>query len=113
MGRKVGALMKFTKGPWIIGDVSTEAHGIDTAIFVEIKSEEILLANALLEGPYIDDVQDLSEGYANARLIAAAPEMLKALEHIQNELCPSEYVKHSKDAIQLVNDAIKKAKGEL
>ena len=50
---------------------------------------------------------------ADAQLIAAAPDMLKALEHIQNELYPGEHVKHSKDAIRLVNDAIKKAKGEL
>jgi len=109
--------MKFTKGPWIIGDVSIEAHGIDTAMFVEIKSEEILLANALLEGPYIDDVQDLSEGYANARLIAAAPDMFEALEDAKNivELWASlEGINVDNDeTYKAVCSAIKKAKGEL
>jgi enoyl-CoA hydratase/carnithine racemase len=54
----------------------------------------------------------ITEFDANARLIAAAPELLEALEHISKELCDGEYVKHSPDAISKVKHAIAKARGE-
>jgi hypothetical protein len=51
-------------------------------------------------------------GYPNAHLIAAAPEMYEAIEHILKEICEGDFVKHSKDAIKKLNNALTKARGE-
>lgn len=61
---------------------------------------------------YEEVTSDSNTISANARLIAAAPDMLKALEHLEKELCPGEFVKHSQDAISKIKAAIKKARGE-
>lgn len=44
-------------------------------------------------------------------LILAAPEMLRVLEHFNNELIEDSYIKHSKDAIRKIKDILNKVKG--
>jgi len=48
---------------------------------------------------------------ANATLMAAAPEMLEALEMIQREITTTGAVKNSVHAVKAVNSAINTAKG--
>lgn len=87
----------YTAGPWIV-----EKNKIFTkqlAFFIaEVKSNQDMLSYT--KGP--------KEAEANAKLIAAAPEMLSALEHIAADFdkdSPADYVR-------IVNDAITKAKGK-
>jgi hypothetical protein len=80
---------KHTPGPWTV-----KPSILETYDFVEIGENQI-------------DV--FTEG--NARLIAAAPEMLEALEHVYRELIDAG---ESADAVhfRVVGAAIRKAKGE-
>lgn len=52
------------------------------------------------------------EGIANARLIAAAPEMIQALERICEQFDGPGLHEDQRDAIELAQNAIAKAKGE-
>ena len=78
---------KHTQGPWGLGEMTVIPWGIDEALVVPLESEGISIGTINLEAPYIDDVQDLNEGWANAKLIAAAPDLLKALEAIIDQFC--------------------------
>jgi len=93
---------KHTPGPWKLDDVSDfirGPRGVYIAELCDANSDRVQV-----HGPRFE---------ANARLIAAAPDLLEALEHISRELPENEFIKHSKDAIRKVKDAIRKAKGEL
>ena len=61
-------------------------------------------------------IQDLTEAEANARLIATAPELLEALESIENMAghheAPASFKHVWREAILTAQAAIKKAKGE-
>ena len=84
--------MKHTKGPWGV-------NALDRRGTYQLET----------------DLISTDEALANAKLIAAAPDMLNALEHILKEIDsdPGYSVKHSKDAIRKVNEALKKAKGTI
>jgi hypothetical protein len=85
--------MKHTKGPW----------SIDTSFGeVEIVSELRVLAKCNT------GLNDL----ANARLIAAAPEMLEALETVYAVSKTAPLNSKELNAFRLVLEVIKKAKGE-
>lgn len=87
--------MKHTKGPW--------------KVWYSKESERMTVGNnEFVVCETYTDKQSLQD----ANLIAAAPEMLEALEHLEKELFPDEFVKHSKDSIRKLKDAIKKARGE-
>jgi len=64
-------------------------------------------------------VRTWDEAYANARLIAAAPDMLAALKECQRKLLPSPNAMHFQDgteagqAIRMVYAAINKAEGKV
>ena len=81
---------KHTPGPW---------HFAGGGIITNDQHDEIIL------GHLFDDSPD-------GNLVAAAPELLEALEHLSNELCEGEFVKHSSDAIRKIKSAIAKARGE-
>jgi len=92
-----------TLGPWKIVD-SWEDHTIEGP-----KGEEIIFQ----DGPY----QTPSIKEANARLIAAAPDLLEALiDMVQaySELIPRDQIPPSRgrQAIRKASSAIAKAKGE-
>lgn len=97
-------MSKHTPGPWVYkrenGSPTTGQHMIAGAI-----------------PGYLAEVRDCGSGdvEANARLIAAAPELLVALEHIkeywnrdQNEQAMSDALWH---IIETADDAIAKATG--
>ena len=86
-------MSKHTPGPWEVLDDRSM-----TSVVVEY-------------GEICDIVQDgrpASENLANARLIAAAPEMLEALERIRDESGPFNLGEMRK----LVESTIQKARGE-
>jgi len=89
--------MNYTPGPWIFSGLTIKGpHPKDP------KNRSRVVAKAVWEkGTYIDEAQN------NARLIAAAPEMLEALERVfEIELCLSAKTE------RIAKDAIAKAKGE-
>lgn len=98
--------MKHTKGPW---------YSIDECIYAKIQT---------VDGTYVQPMiascsKFTTAQHDNARLIAAAPEMLKALEAVfsvlQMQADHSDWTEDSDEmrTYSLVKRAIKKAKGEI
>lgn len=87
--------LKHTPGPWKSIDVTSE----NTAVYHRIDAGEIAIGFA---GIY--KLKDKSQSEANAKLIAAAPDLLEALLNIENDAgtIPESIWK-------MRNDAIKKA----
>jgi hypothetical protein len=93
---------KHTPGPWI-------AVGYQ----VEIASEtvaDICTTNAHLFGQ--PGLHDDARAMANARLIAAAPEMLEMLEVARDSLEVSNYEGEEDDVLAAIASVIARAKGE-
>lgn len=93
-------MSKHTPGPWWLkvahnGDCGILAY--DTGVFAEA------YADIRHSG---EDNRD--EALANARLIAAAPDLLEALKAINVDIC---MVSASSENMRLVRDAIAKAEG--
>jgi hypothetical protein len=97
-----GLIAKHTPGPWF-------AVGYQ----VEIESEtvaDICTTNAHLFGQ--PGLHDDARAMANARLIAAAPDMLKMLEVARDSLEVSNYEGEEDDVLAAIAAVIAKAKGE-
>ena len=94
--------MKHTKGPWkILGSSTLNIQSDRTKVGERRRIASLLATNA--------------EDNANAALIAAAPEMLEALEEVAKYWVPTEVNYEGQaffDAIGRVQDTINKAKGE-
>ena len=91
----------FTPGPWRLDRRMNEYGAKDAPILGTIMAEDAEAPSGL--GWHVAVVMsDLSEGEANARLIAAAPELLEELERAVS------YGWHHQPAL----DAIAKARGE-
>ena len=86
-------MSKHTKGPW--------------AIYVNAPSD-IVIRKMSKDGYELCSIARVSSGYANARLIAAAPELLEALQSVLDNCLDSEGLcaAHAK-----ARAAIAKAKG--
>lgn len=82
---------KGTKGEWVV-------HNPDKGV-ITISTKEA----------YICDVDDHEEGKENARLIAAAPDLLEALKKL---LHFAQFGVVSQEEIEVAEQAIKKALGE-
>ncbi len=98
---------KNTKGPWVIAKDNQT-----------IKSDETYICRIRYPFSPIDENDEIA---ANARLIAAAPEMLEALEnalawidrsHKYGSDMESSRLSCLLDASGILSDAIKKARGE-
>ncbi|MRT01917.1 hypothetical protein [Ewingella americana] len=89
---------KGTKGPWFFGDAS---RGIGPKSEDDDQSHGMIIPVAWVEFDEVDEVQQ-----ANANLIAAAPELLAALQFV----LPWIPTKDS-EAVFLAEQAIKKALG--
>ena len=99
---------KHTPGPWrateIQGDHFIHAHPYEYDIFV-----------AEIPSPVRDlkADRDTGTGAANARLIAAAPELLSALEEIaEGNFFPGETLSPMEQVQAIARAAIAKSKGE-
>jgi hypothetical protein len=103
----------FTPGPW-----QAEKHGLITAEVNGVRRQVASAqGDAVMHGDPSIDVVTLQQ--SNARLIAAAPDLLEALEGLrlddwmtyEGNLEASGYA--SVDALKFARAAIRKAKGEL
>lgn len=93
-------IMKHTPGPWMVMD-GTYSFGTELGV-CEVETEYFVAG-------IVADIPELKEqAEANARLIAAAPEMLDALKLVAESGLFSCYEDWAWDAI---NDAIAKAEG--
>lgn len=93
-----------TAGPW-----TAKATSIDDVVEIRDGEGRQLASVYAVEYTKLRPVT-VEETAANARLIAAAPEMLEALDFAVDAL----YANHASDsAIAYVVDAIRKAKGEV
>jgi hypothetical protein len=96
---------KYTPGPWFavvngFGSNCVGAFGFDTDDGTQ------LLANVREYGAI-----DFSTAKANARLIAASPDLLEALEEICREYDPSDGSANGQMMFDIARAAIAKAKG--
>lgn len=99
---------KYTKGPWIIKD------RIKTDEFIPVGPKDNVHV-ALVYSYKFDRIELVNQEWqANARLIAAAPSMLEALEYIFSELnlVVGEEESALQDCLKTASEAIRKAKGE-
>lgn len=102
---------KHTPGSWYVGDRQTNNNTLP--IYADIHIEPIA---SVLPRPFYADTQE-----ANARLIAASPELLEALQrvaccadtaaHLLRDTAPDEAALFKKDA-ELARAAIAKATGQ-
>lgn len=97
--------MSHTPGPWKV-----EVGGSDRDIIVSDKGGRTIAETNASCYPYDDGLPDMfvPEALANAHLIAAAPEMLRALQACRARMMNDGY--HS-DEIEMADDAIAKAEG--
>ena len=106
-------MSKHTKGPW-------EVVQTDAGIIVRTESVKKTRAGAsryaAIGGFDRSDPEQLAEALANARLIAAAPELLEALEALVNDFGRDGYGGELEDGecrvIDMARNAIAQAIGE-
>lgn len=99
---------KHTRGPWQVTGIDKKS---DTEAYVKVRGTIIGAKFKIADIPFLT-VEGASfeeeEAQANARLIAAAPELLEALEAIVEDVGVAGYYWGD-----LVTNLIAKAKGEL
>lgn len=89
---------KHTKGQWMINK-----NSLNQQVPYIIHSEYGRIANIL---NYDSSIEWIAESEANAKLIAAAPELLEALNRAYNDFKNSRWTEETYDLIEI---AIKKA----
>jgi len=98
---------KFTPGPWFaVEDIHDESDGFTYIAGYDIKSNGAEIVGC--EGISGDSAENL----ANARLIAAAPDLLGALEAAVTSMLDSGYNASESVVIRKARAAIARAKGE-
>lgn len=106
---------KHTPGPWKLSAMRTE-EGFSSNCYKSVNGERWgQLANIVVR--FKGNAKESPEGLANATLIAAAPDMLEALEEAYDLLAdyvPSTPIREAKHAsmVSKTAAAIAKAKGE-
>lgn len=113
-------MSQHTPGPWVKALTGQVMHSYSQPIAIAQQSAANMVAGVFDDVSGGRDVAD-----ANARLIAAAPDLLAALEKMvavhdepcrfdHNGYCQSHYLDHQVDGclVQIARDAIKKARGE-
>ena len=94
-------LNSHTPGPWEINN-----HKVTTRIFT-LNSDDGSADVCDINRVFVK----YGRAYANAKLIAAAPEMLEALIKVQSFGCRVDELECKKDVIKAVKEAIEKATG--
>lgn len=109
---------KHTPGKWIVGNRNGYNPSSITALVDDNMLNDRVVADILGIRLHcsIKDIEP-SEELSNAHLIAAAPDLLEALEGLHDHL--ADYIKinhlgstHHNQCMQMARDAIRKAKGE-
>lgn len=106
-------MSKHTPGPWIAEENS---KGLCGSVIAKIGYDDVQIASvtAWKHKPSFgkpSDMPSLAEGHANQRLIAAAPEMLEALEYLKNNAFAGQ--SHYADWESIISPVIAKARGKL
>lgn len=95
---------KHTPGPWIVNDWSSSGRSVRSKIGMHIASKR--WGNDLTGQEYRDEM------ISNAHLIAAAPDMLDALQSLLSYFeRPSDWC--DVDPVDVIKTAIAKARGKL
>jgi hypothetical protein len=102
--------MKHTPGPWKTESFSQAESGESVTLELHANSGYIGTFALELDGNHTPE--DVAEFLANGRLIAAAPELLEALEAVNEAFHRQSLVEHRGDVMPKVWAAIRKAKGE-
>jgi hypothetical protein len=105
--------MKHTPGPWrsIIDDTGGQWSGWPLCITAENEDDRSVVRTGG-QWPYEwDAATSQREAVANARLIAAAPDLLEALESLVANLAEGDFI--SETRIDTARAAITKATGEV
>ncbi|MEE4662743.1 hypothetical protein V2L09_02270 [Pseudomonas alliivorans] len=113
---------KHTPGPWSLGEPERVGEGLHAPIHAQ-KHGELAMVVWQMEDARIDRVRSI-DCEANAHLIAAAPELLAALEltrenlracqatiHLCGGFDPA-YVEHAQAAMKVADAAMAKARGQ-
>ena len=95
-------MSKHTPGPWIMTRRGEHYHDIHGR-----RWEELARVVTKTDGA----IKDSAEGMANAKLIAAAPELLEALKHLEGFLSNKGYSEHDPLVRGMARQAIAKAEG--
>jgi hypothetical protein len=110
--------MNHTPGPWEVETTETGSQYIDAKGKYDYGNQAVLVIapNDCAAHPVADasanwTCRDGAECEANARLIAAAPDLLAALEEILSRY-DDDNLKLTVDAIQASRASVKKARGE-
>lgn len=105
MGEKQG----HTPGPWS-HDYRKNRHGGYSQEVFDQSGE--LIATAAWHPVKLDDVTTTTNREANARLIAAAPDLLSAAQQALSHCGPNGYLDFGKPATDALRAAISRATGE-
>lgn len=96
-----------TPGPWEISELIVNSNGERTGVFIA------KTGGGIVGQSYINcTVYDLEASLRNARLMAAAPELLNALQVMLNKAYKQNWNDQYPDEISKAQAAINKALGE-
>ena len=98
---------KHTPGPWIVEDEAEIWGGQQVLAVVDGEGDEVAAA---IYWPAVAEIGGKAESWKNAHLIAAAPELLAALERLDWEM--NERVLSYEGLHNIIRAAILKARGE-
>jgi len=97
--------VQHTSGPWFTRDKNRVQLEFPEQIYVKCED------GTPIHIAYVP-TRECAESHANARLIAAAPDLLAALEQVDDDLIENEEGSISLQTMQQLRAAIAKAKGE-
>jgi len=104
---RIAAIIEHTPGPWAIRH-TPRCHSAPP--FLEILSGPTVIGELFNDQTNYDNEPTGGEGEANARLVAAAPELLTAVE-LAYEIMDAQFDGEFPECMQQIRAAITKARG--